>query len=127
LNPFTQSLIARIQDRQLTEFVLQWDRLEALVIRVFKGKSASQTDETEYREVRARLQKDYPRWQPALQPYWQTARVAGEYAQEDPFAFLLSTSEASGFVKNKRAMVTLPAAREAINQFLVDRIEESNA
>ena len=123
MNPFTQSLLKHLQDRQLAQFTTYWDSLEGLVIRVFKGKVASQTDQAEYQRIRAWLLEHYPRWQAALQPYWQTARVAGEYAQEDPFAFLLAVSEAAAFVNHKRALVTLPAAREALNQFLVDQIK----
>lgn len=123
MNPFTQSLLRHLQDRELAEFATSWDSLEGLVIRVFKDKAALEEDQAEFQRIRAWLLEHYPRWQVALQPYWQATRVAGEFAREDPFAFLLSVTEAAAFVNHKRALVTLPAAREALNQFLVDQIE----
>jgi hypothetical protein len=127
MNPYTGSLFHRIQDPRLAEFVMHWDPLEALVIRVFKGKSASPEDETEHCQLREWLLNDYPNWKSTLEPYWQVALVGGHAPQKDPFEFLLSVPQASGYIKNWAAMQNLPAARQALNQFILDRIEQDHA
>jgi len=124
MNPFTRTLLEQLKDRRLVEFVVHWDSLEALVIRVYKEKTASEADEREYSDLRLWLQKKFPGWQAHFQPYWQKARIAGELARQDPFTDLLAVPRAGGFIHNRRAMQTLPAARQALNEFLVDRIEQ---
>ena len=131
MNPYTQSLLARLKARppailgEIEEFIRYWDILEELVIRVFKGKSASAEDEAEHQEIRSWLLENYPHWQRHLEPFWRSATINGELAREDPFALVLAIPQASGFVKNWPAMQNLPAAREAINdllQILLDKI-----
>jgi len=123
MNPVTQSLLKQVQDEPLAAFIQGWDALEALVIRVYKGKSAGEADREEHDTLRAALLQSYSRWQPVLDPHWRQARLAGELAREDPFRFLLQVEEAAGFVGNWTAMQSLPAAREALNSYLLERIE----
>ncbi|HSO27564.1 MAG TPA: hypothetical protein VLS48_05800, partial [Anaerolineales bacterium] len=66
MNPYTQTLLSQVDYPQLAAWVEDWDRLEALVIRVYKGEAASPADEDEYRLLRARLQTAYPTWQAAF-------------------------------------------------------------
>ena len=122
MNPFTQSLLKQVKDRALVEFVTQWDALEALVIRVYKGGAAAAPDEAEHTRLRTRLRQSYPRWQQALGQYWPRTRAAGQPVQMDPFAHLLAVAHAADFVDNWTAMQTLPAAREALNMLLVDAL-----
>lgn len=119
MNPFTRGILKRLQNQEVQEFVKHWDALEALVIRVFKGKLATEQDETEYSGLRLWLLKEYPRWQAGLEPHWRQVMVAGEPAHEDPFALLLAVPQASGFLKNWAAMQNLPGAREALNSYLI--------
>ncbi len=119
MNPFTQAILKRKKDRRMSEFVRHWDALEALVIRVYKAGGALQEDENEHSQVHAWLQEDYPRWHAELEPYWRAARIAGEPASEDPFAYLIARSSAAEFVGDWRAMQSLPAAREAVNEYLI--------
>lgn len=123
MNPFTQSLLQRITNPALVEFVTRWDELEFLVIRVFKGSAASGSDEQKYCELRAWLEQAYPLWERDLEPYWRAAKIGGEPAAGDPFRVLLQVQEAADIVGNWRAMQTLPAAREALNHFLLDQIQ----
>jgi hypothetical protein len=122
MNPFRRAILKRVKSRGLKRFTAHWDRLESLVIGVYKQRSAGPAEEAEYRTARAWLLKNYSKYRPALQPYWQATRVAGEAASEDPFEDLLATPLANGFVGNWRAMQTLPAAREALNEYLVDSL-----
>ena len=124
MNPFTRAIAKRTIDRRLAGFIRHWDGLEALVIRVYKNQGASQRDEREYTRLRAWLEKNYPRWRDALEAHWRSTRSGGQPTQEDPFAGLIATEQAGAFVGNWLAMQTLPAAREALNQFLVKRLED---
>ena len=119
MNPFTRAILKRIKDRRMSDFVRHWDALEALVIRVYKTGEASTEDEADHRRVREWLQKNYPRWQSELDPHWRSARIAGELATEDPFAYLIARSSAAEFAGDWRAMQSLPAAREALNEYLI--------
>ncbi len=123
MNPVTHSLLKQVQDAELEAFVQLWDALEALVIRVYKGKAAAVEDREEHSRLRAALQVRYPRWQPVLDPHWRRARLAGELAREDPFRFLLQIEDAAGFAGSWTAMQSLPAAREALNAYLLERIQ----
>jgi hypothetical protein len=122
MNPFTRAILKRLADRRIAGFIERWDALEALAIRAYKSRSASPADEAEHHRLRAWLLKNYPRWQPAFSAYWPEARVAGKPAREDPFAALLAIQAAAGFVGNRAALQTLPAARETLNRYLVDQV-----
>jgi hypothetical protein len=122
MNPYTQTLVKQLKDPRLVDFVVHWDLLEELVIRVYKAKRADTEDEGEYQRLRSWLLGAYPDWQASLGPYWPLALVAGQPPAEDPFAFLLAVPAASGFVKNRSTLTRLPAARQALNQFLHDRL-----
>jgi hypothetical protein len=124
MNPFTRAILAKLRldkrrDRQAQDFVRRWDALEALVIRVYKAGQVSPEDETEHRRVHGWLTVNYPAWQPGLEPHWRLTRVAGELATEDPFAYLIEKQNAARFIGDWRAMQALPAAREALNNFLI--------
>jgi hypothetical protein len=125
-NPFTDTLVKQVKNKRIAVFVATWDRLEALVIRVYKSKAASQEDEREWSHIHNELIKEYPRRKDALHPFWQDATIGGERAKDDPFDRLLATSNAHSFVGNWLAMQTLPAARQAINQWLVDLINKQH-
>jgi hypothetical protein len=120
MNPFTASLLARIQDPPLARFVSAWDALEALVARVYRGGAATDADEAEHRRLRAWLAARYPEWRGALAAWWPLTRVGREPTRADPFAAILTIESAAGFVDNWAAMQTLPAAREALNRLLID-------
>jgi len=124
MNIVTQALAKKIKDRRHKDWIAHWDALEALVIRVYKGKEARVEEEDEWGHLRPWLQKEYPRWEAALRPHWRQAQVAGEPAREDPFLRLLSFGRAEEFVGNWAAMKTLPAAREAINRLLMEMGEK---
>lgn len=119
MNPFTRYLLGgRREERMLQAFIEHWDALEALVIRVFRGKEATDDDESAYRELRPWLVENYPAWQEKWRPLWQEALVGGLPTQQDPFQRLLSAEKAADFVGDWQAMQNLPAAREAINKYI---------
>jgi hypothetical protein len=124
VNPVTQALLSQVPNRRVARFVRRWDALEALVVRVYRAGTATGGDEAAYSRTRRWLLKRYPGWRAALTPYWQRTTVGGEPAREDPFAKLLAAAQAHDFVDNWAAMQTLPAAREALNEWLAAMIEK---
>ena len=119
MNLFTHFLKQWTDNRDLDDLVEHWDQLERLVIRVYKGKVARPEDETEYGQLQGWLQSNYPKWQTDLQPYWQRAKVAGHPAGQDPFRHILAHPSAAAFLTDWNAMQHLPAAREALNRFVL--------
>lgn len=120
MNPFTRAILQKLKNRQLDTFVRRWDELEALVIGVYKAGAATIEDERQYQRARLWLLANYPRWQAELEPYWRATRIKGEPLSEDPFPELLSRSRVQDFSGDWSAMQTLPAARESLNEFLLE-------
>lgn len=124
MNIVTQKLIQLIDDRDLYEFVTRWDDLEDLVVSIYREDSISLEDEAEYQQLRGWLNRKYLDWMDDLRPYWHRATIEGKPVNEDPFEKLLAVENAMGFRGNWNAMRTLPAAREALNNYLLSIIEE---
>jgi len=124
MNPFTRSLLKQLNNHRLHRFVVGWDRLETLIIQAYKTGSVSPEDEAVYRKTQIWLRARYPRWKTSLSRYWQGTRAGGKPLETDPFETLLSIQEAREIPGNWLAMQTLPAARQALNQFLLDEIGE---
>ncbi len=119
MNPFTRFLTNRLGQQSIAEFAKHWDILERLVVTTFKAKGPTAADRKAYVTSRAWLLKHYPNWQAQLTPYWQGKLIGGKPAEADPFLRLLDPETADGFVDDWVAMQTLPAAREALNEYIV--------
>ena len=119
MNPFTRFLNQWSQNRALSVFISYWDRLEKLMIGVHRKKMTLSEAEAEFAEVWGWLRQDYGRWAEELRPYWHQTKAAGELTQTDPFQLLLAIKSPSAILDNWRAMQHLPAAREALNRFLL--------
>lgn len=125
MNRFTRFLRQWSSDEEELGLLIQHlDALEALVIRVYKGKAATPADEAEYGKIRLWLEAHYPAWQDALRPYWQEALVGGRPAAEDPVSRILRAPAAANLVGDWGAMQNLPAAREALNRLVLARSEK---
>lgn len=120
MNPFTSYLRQWKRDDAIGAFVEQWDRLERVVIGIYRGKLDPGAAAAEFEEVWSWLRQAYPRWSEALRVHWQATRAAGEPTQLDPFRLLLDIPTVHQIAGDWRAMQHLPAAREAINRYLVD-------
>ncbi|GAB4164832.1 MAG: hypothetical protein Fur0021_40400 [Candidatus Promineifilaceae bacterium] len=118
MNPFTRFLSRHLHDPSLTDFVAHWDRLERLVIAIYKRQQTLPADEAEWAALRPWLLAHYPHWQPALVPLWSQTLIGGQPATADPFTTLLAPASAAAFIHNWSALQTLPAAREALNQLV---------
>lgn len=119
-NPFSQYLRQFAGDRAFDDFVSQWDILESVVVRVYRGKVTAEAVQPDYDGAWTWLREAYPGFEPSLRPYWQATRAAGEPTRMDPFQLLLDLPSPQAIEGNWTIMQHLPAAREAINRFLVD-------
>lgn len=124
MNPITRQLLARITDHRLMRFVEAWDVLEALVIRTYKSGQTAPDDAQTYRRIRRRLSRLLPYYAPALEPYWRQTTINGQPVTDDPFAALLAPDAAPAFVGDWDSLQRLPAAREALNGWLLDRVNK---
>ncbi len=124
-NPFTQSITGDLPSDALKTFVQRWDALEALVVRVFRAKAATDADEAEFTELRRWLMANYAPWQPALEPLWRQARRGGKLCEDDPFLFLMAPVTASDFAGSWAHMQALPAARESLNRLVLAEQEKA--
>ena len=120
MNPFTRSLMSRVTEPALIDFVRHWDELEALIVRVYRSATATPEDEAAHVRLRRWLLAAWPGFQARLAAYWPRTRIGREPAQEDPLARLLAIERAADVVDNWAAMQTLPAARETLNLLLLD-------
>ena len=123
MNPYTRSLLQRIENPALHDWVEAWDQLESLVVEIYRTEAAGPDAQNEYRDLKQRLITGYERWKDELRPHWDGLQAGGEPVQTDPFQKLLEPESAQGFLENWRAMQTLPAAREALNSYLIALIE----
>lgn len=119
MNLFSKYLSKRVNSAALDEFVAHWDKLELLVITVFKSKQTTAEDVATYQTVRRWFDENYASWQPKMRPHWHDVLAGGEVVESDPFLQLLSAETAADFDGNWRAMQLLAAARETLNRLLV--------
>ena len=126
MNPVTQALLRQVKDPALYAFVRDWDTLSDLVIEANQQKSLSFDQQEIYFQVQERLRQSYARLAAVLAPFWRKAKIRGEVIIKDPFLALIDKQSAKEFVENWEAMKTLPAAREALNEMLMARIEEKS-
>ncbi len=122
-NPFTRFLRGRLGsgvDRDRADaFVEVWDRLELLVIGVYRAGRASDEDERELAAIRAWMEERYPGYEADLEPYREGVEAAGRPLDADPFRALWERQSAASLVGDWAAMQCLPAARETLNRWLL--------
>jgi hypothetical protein len=123
MNPFTKFLRHRRGNGNFDRFVSYWDRLEWLTIQVYKEQvdASSSEVEAEFAQVWPWLRQNYGRWQDELKPCWRQTRAAEAPAKSDPFLLLLAADSPKSILGNWRAMQHLPAAREALNHYLLQQ------
>ena len=120
MNPYSRFLSRKSDDERFLAFVENWDRLERLIIDVYCGQMTVAAAVADYERVWPALKDQYPLWETTLHPYWQMTRAAGQPTATDPFRLLLAIDAPANIPGDWRAMQHLPAAREAINRYLVD-------
>ena len=121
MNPFSKFLRQWSQNASLDEFVAHWDRLEAVVVGVYRQKMTLTRARAEFEEVWPWLQQHYGKWEGELRPLWTQTKAGGQPTQHDPFHLLLAFTKPEDILDNWKAMQHLPAAREALNQYLLSQ------
>lgn len=117
---FLRSLLPADRQVQVEAFVERWDALEELVIRVYQQGEATPADEAVYAELKQWFEVHYPELAGPLRRHWPETTEAGHRPTTDPFQRLFSPESATVFVDNWPAMQALPAAREALNRYLLE-------
>lgn len=120
-NPFTRFLNQWSRDPDFDAFVAHWDVLEQVVVAVYRAKMSVAEASRPYQEAWPWLREAYPTWEAALRPYWEPTLAGGKRVTQDPFQLLLAIPEPAAIPGDWAAMQHLPAAREAINRFVVAR------
>ena len=123
MNPFSKYLRQWSQNASLDEFVEYWDRLEGVVVGVYRQKVTVAEVQKEFGEVWPWLREQYGRWEERLRPFWQQTLAGGQSTQQDPFQLLLVFNKPEDILGDWTAMQHLPAAREALNQFILNHLE----
>jgi len=116
-NPFTRWLRGTVQPAAEQDFIAEWDRLERLVIDVYRRGEADGQDEAEWQWLRQSLADHHD--SAAHSPDWQGVLAGGEVLATNPFLALTAIPRAADLIDNRRAMQLLPAAREALNRWLL--------
>lgn len=129
-NPFSRFLLGLVGERGAPDgqpdlaalaapFVAQWDRFETHVIRVYRAGAAAEEDRMAIAEVQGWMAHRYADYEAELAPFWADRLAGGEPLRADPFRALLAIEPAEAFVDRWDAMQLLPAAREALNAWLL--------
>lgn len=119
MNPFTAFLKQWLKNDDLSEFIAYWDRLEAVVVRVYRQKMTLDEAKPEFAQVWPWLRNHYGAWEKGLRPFWQATKAGGQTTATDPFQLLLNLQTVEEIVGHWAAMQHLPAAREALNQYVL--------
>jgi len=121
MNPFSKFLRQWSQSVSLDEFVEYWDRLESVVVGVYRQKMTLEAAREEFEEVWPWLRAHYGAWEGSLRPLWRETSTGDQPAQNDPFRLLLAYTRPEDIEGNWTAMQRLPAAREALNQLILSQ------
>lgn len=128
MNPFTRflrSLSPRAGEPEIEEFVARWDTVEAVVIAVYKEKRLTPEVRAAYADAREWLLAHAARWRAWFAPYWPQTLQGGQPTPSDPFEQILTRARvADDFAGDWEAMQALPAAREALNRYLLSLRDE---
>lgn len=124
LNPVTKSLIERISDQELVEFVMLWSGLEELVIRVYRSNRALNNQISVFSEITSNLNVRYPAWESKLAYFWKSLKVGKKPILADPFNRLLALESIADIIGDPEVIQILSVTRDAINKLLIDTINK---
>jgi pimeloyl-ACP methyl ester carboxylesterase len=121
-NPVSASLLSRLKDEPLHNFVANWDALEQLAVAAYRDQQHDAAREARFRELLSKLLEAYPRWENALSRVLQSIFPLPRGEEQDPFARILSGSSLAVLQNDWELMRSFPQAREAINVYLLERL-----
>ena len=120
-NPFSRFLRQWSKNEPLEQFVNHWDQLEQIMVQVYRRKATPEQMQQQFDVVWLWLQERYARWEVDLRPFWRATKAGGEPTTRDPFAMLLAFETPHDILGDWTAMQHLPAAREALNRFVMSQ------
>lgn len=120
--PLTQ----KIKDKPIKVFVGNWEMLEELITAIYRSGEATPKDLDLFISLQYALRSHYKKWASALRPYWQQIKVAGRPNKKDPFQTLIDASMQTDKTDYWDMMQSLPVAREALNQMVLDAIKNED-
>ena len=109
--------VAGVQPAAGQGFIADWDRLERLVIDVYRRGESDEKGGAEGGWLRRAVAERHDG--AAMAPHWRGALAGGEALAGDPFLTLTAIPWAADLVGNRRAMQLRSAAREALNRWLL--------
>jgi hypothetical protein len=121
VNPVTRRLLDEIDDPELAELALGWDRLEERIVQIYRSGSCTPEEATAYAALRHSVLPAVRREEGALEPHWRATRVDDVPLRASPFRSVLAVDDGRAVVDNWELMRLLPAAREALNGLLLER------
>ncbi len=119
MNPFTRFLKQWSPNQSLEEFVSHWDVIEMVTIQVYREKMSQEEAQSHFETSWPWMRKNYKKWADELRPFWEKTKAAGETTKLDPFQMLIDFQTPADIIGDWTAMQHLPAAREALNQYIL--------
>lgn len=123
MNAASTSLSQKLKNNPIKIFIGNWEMLEELITSIYRSGKATPKDEDLFVSLQYALRNHYKKWAESLRPYWQQIKVAGKPNKQDPFQALIDASMHDGKADYWDMMQTLPVAREALNQMVLDAIK----
>lgn len=120
LNPVTAMLLEKVDSQELRGWTEAWGRLERMLLAVYRSGAVLDEQRRAYRRLRSEIRVDYGRWEADLKVHWQSAQVAGVPLERDPFVYLTTPEDLTAGFVTWQVIQILPAAREALNSFLLE-------
>jgi hypothetical protein len=124
MNPATAALLRSLRRTDIQAFVSGWDAFEITIIYLFREKQLTQETIRHFTQLRTNLVVEYGKWRTDLAPFVRQVRAAGGV---QPFDALLAPTLPDKFLEDWVLMQALPAAREAINLWLISLIEQESS
>jgi hypothetical protein len=121
MNPVTRRLLDEIDDPQLAAFALAWDEFEECLVGIYRDRACSPRLERRYAELRSSAEQGLGMWEPTLRRHWLATRINGAPPQQSPFRTVVAVQRPGDVLDDRLLMRTLPAAREALNNLLLER------
>ena len=121
MNPVTRRLLDEIDDPQLAAFALAWDELEECLVGIYRDRTCSPRVERRYADLRSSAEKGLGKWEKALRRHWLATRINGTPPAQSPFRSVVAVQRPGDVIDDRAMMRTLPAAREALNNLLLER------
>jgi hypothetical protein len=125
-NPVTASLLSRLEDDALRAFIQAWDALEEMAVEAFRDQLQDPDRQEKHSKLRKDLFKMYPGWEAVFKEVGRSQLEGKRNLAVDPFQSLLNVSALDGLQANWELMRCFPQAREVLNLYPLERLEQED-